>query len=77
LFSKVQKIYLHKSKSLEILNVTNKNLLEDYRLIVERRFAWPGELCWRERKLLVGPPVPDTPKGRSQTKCPFVLEVRG
>jgi hypothetical protein len=30
---------------------------------------WPGELCWRERKLLVGPPMLDRPKGRGQTKC--------
>jgi hypothetical protein len=30
---------------------------------------WPGELCWRERKLLVRPSVPDRSKGRGQTKC--------
>jgi hypothetical protein len=28
-----------------------------------------GELCWRESKLLVEPPMPDRSKGRSQTKC--------
>jgi hypothetical protein len=28
---------------------------------------WLGELCWRERKLLVAPPMPDRSKG--QTKC--------
>jgi hypothetical protein len=30
---------------------------------------WPGELCWRERKLLTAPPMPDTSKDRGQTKC--------
>jgi hypothetical protein len=30
---------------------------------------WPTELCWRERKLLVGPPMPDRPKGSGQAKC--------
>jgi hypothetical protein len=30
---------------------------------------WPGELCWWERKLLVGPPIPDISKNRGQTKC--------
>jgi hypothetical protein len=29
---------------------------------------WPGELCWREPKLLVAPPTPDKSKGRDQTK---------
>jgi hypothetical protein len=30
---------------------------------------WPGELCWREWKLLVGPPTPDWSKGGGQTEC--------
>jgi hypothetical protein len=30
---------------------------------------WLGELCWRELKLLVAPPIPDRSKVRSQTKC--------
>jgi hypothetical protein len=30
---------------------------------------WPGQLCWRERKLLVGPRMSDRTKGRGQTKC--------
>jgi hypothetical protein len=30
---------------------------------------WPGELCWRERKLLVGPPMQDRSKGMGQTNC--------
>jgi hypothetical protein len=36
-------------------------LLEDYLFIVEevRAPQAPGELCWRESKLLVGPPMPD------------------
>jgi hypothetical protein len=25
--------------------------------------------CWRERKLLLGPPMPDKSKGKGQTKC--------
>jgi hypothetical protein len=29
----------------------------------------PGELCWREHKLLVAPPMPDGSKGRGQMKC--------
>jgi hypothetical protein len=29
----------------------------------------PGELCWRECKLLAEPPMPDRSKGRGQTKC--------
>jgi hypothetical protein len=29
---------------------------------------WPGELCWRERKLLVGPLMPDRSKDRGQMK---------
>jgi hypothetical protein len=28
---------------------------------------WTGELCWWERKLLVGPPMPDKLWGRGQT----------
>jgi hypothetical protein len=28
-----------------------------------------GELCWRERKLLVAPHMPDRSKNRSQTLC--------
>jgi hypothetical protein len=46
-------------------------LLDDYRLVVDRRFApqWPGVLSWRERKLLVAPPIPDRWKGRDQLKC--------
>jgi hypothetical protein len=43
--------------------------LENYGLIVEREFALPGELCWRKRKHLVGPPMPDRSKGRGQMKC--------
>jgi hypothetical protein len=35
LFYEDQKSYLYESKSLEILNVTNANLLENYRLIVQ------------------------------------------
>jgi hypothetical protein len=32
--------------------------------------SWrPRELCWRESKLLVGPPIPDRSKGRDQKKC--------
>jgi hypothetical protein len=34
--------------------------LEDYRLIM--RPQWPEELCWRECKLLVEPPMPDRSK---------------
>jgi hypothetical protein len=30
---------------------------------------WYGELCWRERKLMVGPPMPDRSKVKVQTKC--------
>jgi hypothetical protein len=41
-------------------------------------FWWPLELHWRECELLVGSPVPDRSKGRSQTKCsPLVLQVGG
>jgi hypothetical protein len=29
----------------------------------------PGQLCWQEHKLLVGPPMPDRSKSRDQTKC--------
>jgi hypothetical protein len=39
-----------------------------YPLIVERRFA-RHKLYWRERKLLVKPPMPDRSKRRGQTKC--------
>jgi hypothetical protein len=42
-------------------------VLEDYRIIVERRFVRPND--WRERKLLVAPPMPDRSKDMSQTKC--------
>jgi hypothetical protein len=30
---------------------------------------WPGELCWRDRKFLVGPPMTNKSKSRGQTKC--------
>jgi hypothetical protein len=30
---------------------------------------WPGQLCWRKRKLLVEPPMPERSKDRVQTKC--------
>jgi hypothetical protein len=30
---------------------------------------WHGEVCWRERKLLVGPPMTDRSTGRGQMKC--------
>jgi hypothetical protein len=30
---------------------------------------WPGELCWLESKLLVGPPMQDRSNGRDQMKC--------
>jgi hypothetical protein len=30
---------------------------------------WPEDLCWRERKLLVEPPVSDRSKGKVQMKC--------
>jgi hypothetical protein len=30
---------------------------------------WPGEPCWRERRLLVEPFLPERWKGRCQTKC--------
>jgi hypothetical protein len=49
-----------------------KTLLKDYRICVEWMFAqpqWPRELCRRERKLRVGPPMPDRSKGRGQAAC--------
>jgi hypothetical protein len=37
---------------------------------------WPGELCWRELMLLLGPSKQDRSKGRSLTSCsPLVLQV--
>jgi hypothetical protein len=30
---------------------------------------WAGELCWRERKLLVRPPMLDRSMSRAQAKC--------
>jgi hypothetical protein len=38
---------------------------------------WPKELCWRERKLLVEPPVPKRSKGRGETKCILWSSVVG
>jgi hypothetical protein len=47
------------------------HLLEEYRLIMERSCASPshGEVCRRERKLLLGLHIPDSSKGKGQTKC--------
>jgi hypothetical protein len=33
----------------------------------------PAELCWRERKLLVAPPMPGRSKGRDPTKISLAL----
>jgi hypothetical protein len=47
-------------------------LIEDHHRLMERGFAppqWFGELCWRERKLLIEPSMPDRSKDRGQTKC--------
>jgi hypothetical protein len=56
-----------------IIHSNNKYLLEEYRLIAERKLARPspGELCWRERKLLVGPYMPGRSKGKGQTKWSY------
>jgi hypothetical protein len=33
------------------------------------RAAMTGELCWRERKLLIDPPMQNRSNGRGHTKC--------
>jgi hypothetical protein len=44
------------------------NVLPPYRGEEVCMPQWPGELCWRKRKLQVGPTKPDGSKGRGQNK---------